>query len=128
MLYPYNAIFGQGLLNTFEDVLHSATFGVITIFSSQKLARTNQPLNDIFSNRHNSRIINKWAMELLEYVANFEKRNAIKSQVLADFVVEWTEPCSATEGEVPETPCGVYCNGAWGATGAGAAAVLFSPF
>jgi hypothetical protein len=47
MLYPYNAIFGQGLLNTFEDVLHSAylclkvlaTFGVITAFGSQKEAK-----------------------------------------------------------------------------------------
>jgi hypothetical protein len=42
MLYPYNAIFGWGLLNTFEASLHSAylclkvpaTFGVITIFGS----------------------------------------------------------------------------------------------
>jgi hypothetical protein len=47
MLYPYNAIFGRGLLNIFEDALHSAylclklptTFGVITIFDSQKEAR-----------------------------------------------------------------------------------------
>jgi hypothetical protein len=42
MLYPYNAIFGRGLLNTFEAALHSdylclkipATFGVISIFVS----------------------------------------------------------------------------------------------
>jgi hypothetical protein len=47
MLYPYNAIFGRGLLNIFEATLHSAflclkvpaTFSVITIFSSQKEAR-----------------------------------------------------------------------------------------
>jgi hypothetical protein len=47
MLYPYNAIFGRGLLNTFEVVLHScylyikitATFRVISIFGSQKEAR-----------------------------------------------------------------------------------------
>jgi hypothetical protein len=47
MLYPYNAIFGWGLLNTFKVALHSAylclkisaTFGVITIFGSQKEAR-----------------------------------------------------------------------------------------
>jgi hypothetical protein len=49
---------------------------------------TNQPLNDIFSNRDSSRRISKWAMELSEYVIDFEKRIAIKSQVLADFVVE----------------------------------------
>jgi hypothetical protein len=47
MLYPYNVIFGRSLLNTFEAMLHSAylclkvlvTFGVITVFSSQKQAR-----------------------------------------------------------------------------------------
>jgi hypothetical protein len=46
-LYPYNAIFGWGLLNTIEATLHSAylclkvsaTFGVITVFSSQKEAK-----------------------------------------------------------------------------------------
>jgi hypothetical protein len=47
MLYPYNAIFGRGLLNTFKAALHStylclkvsATFGVTTVFSSQKDTR-----------------------------------------------------------------------------------------
>jgi hypothetical protein len=47
ILYPYNVIFGWGLLNTFEATRHStylcfkvpATFGVITIFDSQKEAR-----------------------------------------------------------------------------------------
>jgi hypothetical protein len=42
MLYPYNAIFGRGLLNTLEAALHSsylclkipATFGVISVFAS----------------------------------------------------------------------------------------------
>jgi hypothetical protein len=51
-------------------------------------------------------------MELSEYVIDFEKRNAIKSQVLVDFVVEWTEPHSVTEGEVPEAPWVIYCDGA----------------
>jgi hypothetical protein len=47
MIYPYNAIFGRGLLNTSEAALHSidmclkipATFGVITAFGSQQEAR-----------------------------------------------------------------------------------------
>jgi hypothetical protein len=47
MHYPYNVIFERGLLNTFEAALHSgylglkilATFGVISIFGSQKDAR-----------------------------------------------------------------------------------------
>jgi hypothetical protein len=49
---------------------------------------TNQPLHDIFSNRDSSGRISKWAMELSEYVVDFEKRSTIKSQILADFVAE----------------------------------------
>jgi hypothetical protein len=48
MPYPYNTIFGQGLLSTFEAALHSgylclkiqATFGVITKFGCQKKPET----------------------------------------------------------------------------------------
>jgi hypothetical protein len=47
MPYPYNAIFGRGLLNIFEAALHSgylclkilATFDVIIVFDSQQDAR-----------------------------------------------------------------------------------------
>jgi hypothetical protein len=47
MIYPYNAIFGRGLLNTFEAALHLAylclkipsTFGVISMLGSQQEAR-----------------------------------------------------------------------------------------
>jgi ribonuclease HI len=42
-------------------------------------------------------------------------------------VAEWTEPGSTADGEVPETPCVVYCNGAWEATGAQAVAIPISP-
>jgi hypothetical protein len=34
---------------------------------------TNQLLNDIFGNRDSSRRISKWAMELSEYIVDFEK-------------------------------------------------------
>jgi hypothetical protein len=42
-------------------------------------------------------------------------------------MAECMEPDSAEEGEVPETPWVVYCDGAWGATGARSAAILISP-
>jgi hypothetical protein len=85
---------------------------------------TNQPLGNIFSNRHSSESISKWAMVLSEHVINFEKCTTIKSQVLADFVVEWIEPGSATEGKVSESPWLVYCNAAWGVVVVRAAAIL----
>jgi hypothetical protein len=88
---------------------------------------TNQSLNDIFSNRDSSSRINKWAIEVSEYVVDFEKRRAIKSKILADFIAEWTEPSSLTKGIVLESPWLIYCDGAWGNAGAGAAIVLISP-
>jgi hypothetical protein len=61
---------------------------------------TNQPLNDIFRNWDSSGSIGKWAIELSEHVVDSEKRSAIKSQVLAYFIVGWTELSSNTEGTV----------------------------
>jgi hypothetical protein len=89
---------------------------------------TSQPLKDIFSNRYSSGWISKWAMELSEHIVNFEKRSAIKLQIIADFTSEWTEPSSYTEGQVPESPWLIYYDGAWGNARAGAAAILISPF
>jgi hypothetical protein len=87
----------------------------------------NQPLHDIFGNRDSLGRVGKLAMELLEHVIDFEKRSGAKSQVLADFIVDWTEPSSYTEGIVIDTPWQVYCDGAWGVFGAGAAAIIKSP-
>jgi hypothetical protein len=53
---------------------------------------TNQPLNNLFANREASTRIIKWGTELFEYVVDFERRSAIITQVLADFVVDWTSP------------------------------------
>jgi hypothetical protein len=44
----------------------------------------------LFANKEASTRIIKWGAELSEYTVDFERRNAIKSQVLADFVVDWT--------------------------------------
>jgi hypothetical protein len=88
---------------------------------------TNQSLNEIFGNRDTSGRISKWAMELLEHVVEFEKSSAIKSLILADFIVEWTELGSATEGPITESPWLVYCDGAWRAVGARVVAILISP-
>jgi hypothetical protein len=73
---------------------------------------TNQPLNDIFRNRDFSGRIGKWAMELSEHVVDFEKRSATKSQVLADFIADWTEPLGYTEGTLVEMLWQVYYVGA----------------
>jgi ribonuclease HI len=87
---------------------------------------TNQPLNDLFANREASTQIIKWGAELSEYVVDFERRSAIKSQVLADFVVDWTSPGQNFEENVTE-PWIVQCDGAWCYKGVGISAVVTSP-
>jgi hypothetical protein len=51
-------------------------------------------------------------VELFEHVVDFEERNAIKSQVLADFIADSTDPSSYTEGTMIDTPWQVHCDGA----------------
>jgi hypothetical protein len=73
---------------------------------------TDQPMHDIFGNRDSSGRIGKWATELLEYIVDFEKHNAIKSQILADFMADWTEPRSQADDNTQESPWLVYYDGA----------------
>jgi hypothetical protein len=49
---------------------------------------TDRGLGDLFRNPKASARIAKWAAELSEYNVTFEPRTAIKSQVLADFIVD----------------------------------------
>ena len=49
------------------------------------------PLGEIIQNQEASGRIAKWAIELMGEAMTFAPRKAIKSQVLADFVVEWTD-------------------------------------
>jgi hypothetical protein len=67
----------------------------------------------------------QWSSQCLWPI--LRKRNTIKSQILANFVVEWMEPNSYSESVVPELPWLMYCDGTWGSTETGAAAVLISP-
>ena len=70
--------------------------------------------------------IAKWAIELLLFDITYKARRAIKSQVLADFVAEWTEV------ELPKE-YGAYSNwimhfdGSKMLAGLGAGVVLTSP-
>jgi hypothetical protein len=83
-------------------------------------------LSELFRNPEACVRITKWAVELSGYHITFEPRTAIKSQVLADFIVDWTGPITQ-----PDTPAEkvwtIHCDGAWCHAGAGAAAVITSP-
>jgi hypothetical protein len=88
---------------------------------------TDQPLNDLFINKEASSRIAKWATELSEHTIDFGKRSAIKSQVLADFIVDWTSPSSVTADEELVPVWEIRCDGAWRRKGAGIAAIITSP-
>jgi ribonuclease HI len=88
---------------------------------------TDQPLNDLFINKEASSKIAKWAIELFEHTIEFGKRSAIKSQVLADFIVDWTSPSSVTADEELVPVWEIRCDRAWGRKGAGITAIITSP-
>jgi hypothetical protein len=64
---------------------------------------TSFPLRAILHNSNATGNIAKWAAELVEFHLDFRPRHAINSQVLADFIVEWTPPSSVPEGSGPDS-------------------------
>jgi hypothetical protein len=59
---------------------------------------TAYPLRAILHNANAMGNIAKWAIELAGFQLNFQPRHTIKSQVLADFVAEWTPTPSVPGG------------------------------
>ena len=49
------------------------------------------------------------------------------SQVLADFIADWTQGAQEEEANKDAEAWTVFCDGSWGTFGAGAAAVLVAP-
>jgi hypothetical protein len=60
---------------------------------------TSYPLKAILHNSNSTGNIAKWAAELAEFQLDFQHRDAVKSQVLADFIVEWTPSPIAPGGQ-----------------------------
>jgi hypothetical protein len=83
-------------------------------------------LGELFRNPEASVRIAKWAAELSGYHITFEPRTTIKSQVLADFIVDWTGP-TWQQAESPEKVWTIHCDSAWCHAGVGAATIITSP-
>ena len=84
------------------------------------------PLNDIINNCDATGRIAKWAIELLPFDITYKPCRAIKSQVLADFVAEWTEAKLPKEYDTYSNWV-MYFNGSKMLAGLGAGIVLTSP-
>jgi hypothetical protein len=84
------------------------------------------PLAEIIGNRYASGRVAKWAIELASHTILYEPRTAIKSQALANFLVDWAE----TQYRPPapdSTHWQMHFDGSKMRTGLGAGIVLTSP-
>ena len=86
---------------------------------------TSFPLGEIINNQDVTRWIAKWALELVVYGITYVPHKSIKSQALADFVVEWTE--AHVEPVAADLYRSMYFNGSLMLQGARAGVVLVSP-
>ena len=84
------------------------------------------PLNDIINNHDATRRIAKWAIELLPFDITYKPRRAIKSQVLAGFVAEWTETELLKEYDTHSNSI-MHFDGSKMLAGLGAGVLLTSP-
>jgi hypothetical protein len=83
------------------------------------------PLGEIAQNREASGRIVKWAVELMGETLSYAPHKAIKSQVLANFLAEWTDtqlPPVQLQAELWT----MYFDGSLMKTGAGAGLLFIS--
>jgi hypothetical protein len=74
----------------------------IMLLDAQDQGRLNLPLGEILRSRDTTWCIVKLSVELGQFDLEFCPRQAIKSQILADFVSEWTETQQPPPAEKPD--------------------------
>jgi ribonuclease HI len=84
------------------------------------------PVSSILNNPDATGHVSLWGITLGPWEITYQRQSAIKSQVLPDFIVEWTE------AQMPKLPdlsnCWtIYIDGSKRVSGAGAGVVLVSP-
>jgi ribonuclease HI len=84
------------------------------------------PLSSILNNPSATGRVSLWGIELSPLDIMYEKRKAIKSQVLPDFTAEWLELQSIGPPDLSSVWT-MYFNGSKRVQGAGAGVVLISP-
>jgi hypothetical protein len=81
------------------------------------------PLSNILNNPEAIRRVSLWGIELSPLDITYEKRKAIKSQVLPDFIAEWLELQNTGPPDLSSVWT-IYFNGLKRVQGAGAGVVL----
>ncbi|XP_052114155.1 uncharacterized protein LOC127745461 [Arachis duranensis] len=103
------------------------------VFSSRRLrpyfqghtiiVRTEQPLRQILSKPELAGRLIKWAIELSEFDIQYQPRGSVRSQYLADFVAELTQPLQ----EEKNSGWNLFVDGASNPQGSGAGILLEGP-
>jgi hypothetical protein len=129
-----------------SDVLHKLLYAVLTAsrklrhyFQAHKISMVSSySLRVVLHNPNVTGNITKWVAELAEFELDFVSCHAVKSQVLADFIVDWTPPAShpgAPNNSEPESRAPVFTRPHWTLffdsssrkQGAGAGVLLLAP-
>ena len=87
---------------------------------------TEYPLGHILHNKEANDHIIKWVVELGTYSIDFRGRLTIKSQVLADFIAEWTDMQAPVSADRPKH-WAMYFDGSLNLDGAGVGIFSISP-
>ena len=90
---------------------------------------TEYPMKQVLHKPKTSGRLMKWAIELSEFDIRYKPKTAIKGQILADFVMEFTsaEPAEKTQTETNPSIWKLSVDGASNAQGSGAGLILTSP-
>jgi hypothetical protein len=87
---------------------------------------SDSPLAHVLQSKGATGQIAQWAVEIGQYDVEFIPRRAIKSQVLTDFIAEWTDSDVRGIGDLPDHWV-MYFDGLYTLKGAGAGIVLIPP-
>jgi ribonuclease HI len=108
-----------GILMTKRKLRHYFDTHPITVVSKY-------PLEEIIQNPEAEGRIAKWALELMGQNITYAPRDAITSQVLANFVAEWTE-IQTPPASIEHETWTMYFDGSVMKDGAGVGLVFISP-
>src|SRR3954464_2136921 len=117
--YPHHQKLAYAVWRTASKLCHYFMEHPIVVVSEA-------PLKQILTNPNATGRVSQWVINLSPWEITYAHRTAIKSQVLPDFFVDWTE------AQLPSLPdmSGswiMYFDGSKRSTGAGAGVVLISP-
>ena len=87
---------------------------------------TSFPLSEVVQSQDATGRTAKWALELMDQGIVYASRTAIKSQVLADFIAEWTE-VQTPPAVVDQEYWMMYFDGSLMKKGTGVGLVFMSP-